>query len=642
MRPDGTQRHSGAGAVTAAVTRHRPGRKKVTTRTPVSVSAAPPLFRFVRPWWSTSWAAPLWTVPATGAATWAAIEWAGWAPWAAVAALVALAVLVRRPLTRHGLRLAGALAGLLAAVLAASTAPDVGRGAVLIVATGGALAAWPWLPMRTLAARRARVRTIRAAWPAVVEVTGLPEGTALEAVEPTARGWRLNVRAPRGADAGTLAHGARRIGSALGRGEVAVDLDEHDAGRAVVRVTEGADPLTGPARPRPDTAVATVADGAPFAVDENGRPVVLPLVEASGLIGGRPGAGKSVGLSLIAAAAVEAPDAVLWAVDLKGGVELGPWLPATTRAATTNTAAADLFAALDGVMTERLERLALDGARKLVPTADEPLIVLLVDELAELEKDQLAQLRRLVSLGRAPGISIWAATQRPSADLIPTSLRGLFRFAFSFPIKRRRDSDVILGDGWAADGVDASTLKAPGQCWAILDDGAVRCRSWLMTDADIGRTVARHADPGAPGEYTGHGTPLAGQVRTPTPSDDAPDARADNVRPFAPAPGHEHERTPAPEHERPPALAPAALARHPGWNTAGQYAHAIHAHLLTRTDSAAGTARAIGASDRTARRTLPRLEAVGLVELRGGRWSAHPATLDQLEALEAGTDEGAA
>ena len=118
------------------------------------------------------------------------------------------------------------------------------------------------------------------------------------------------------------------------------------------------------------------------------------------------------------------------------------------------------------------------------------------------------------------------------------------------------------------------------------------------------------------------------------------------MRPFALAPGHAHERTPAHEHARPLALAPghtpAVLARHPGWNTAGQYAHAIHAHLLTRTDSAAGTARAIGASDRTARRTLPRLEAVGLVELRGGRWSAHPATLDQLEALEAGTDEGAA
>ena len=165
--------------MTAAATRHhRPGRK--ATRPPVSITAPGPLLRLVRPWWSTAWAAPLWTGPAVGAMTWAAIVWPTVATWCAVVALVALAVLVRRPLTRHGLRLAGALAGLLAAVLAASTAPDVGRGAVLIVATGGALAAWPWLPMRTLAARRARVRTIRAAWPAVVEVTGLPEGTAQE------------------------------------------------------------------------------------------------------------------------------------------------------------------------------------------------------------------------------------------------------------------------------------------------------------------------------------------------------------------------------------------------------------------------------------------------------------------------------
>mgnify|MGYP001375680281 CR=1 FL=1 len=612
--------------MTAAVTHHRPGRK--ATRPPVTVAPPSPLFRFVRPWWSTSWAAPLWTGPAVGAMTWAAAVWPVVGTWCAVVALVALAVLARRPLTRHGCRAIGALCAVVAAVLAASTSTAVGPWAGLIVVAGAALAAWPWLPMRTLAARRARVRTIRAAWPSVVEVTGLPTGTALEGVEPTARGWRLGVRAPRGADAGTIAHAARRIGSAVGRGAVAVDLDATDAGRAVVRVTEGADPLTGPPRPRPADEVATVADGAPFGLDENGRAVVLPLVESSALIGGRPGAGKSVGLSLIAAAAVEAPDAVLWAVDLKGGVELGPWLPATTRAATTSAAAGDLFTALDELMTARLSRLALDGARKLVPTVDEPLIVLLVDEVAELEKEQLAQLRRLVSLGRAPGISVWAATQRPSADLIPTSLRGLFRFAIGFPIKRRRDSDVILGDGWAADGVDASTLKAPGQAWAILDDGAVRCRSWLMTDADIGRTVARHAGHTVHHEYTAHRAPMTGDDRTPPPSNDAPAAGADTVRPLAAVP------EPAPD--------PVALARHPGWSCAGTYAHAMHTHLLTCTDSAAGTARAVGASDRTARRTLPQLEAAGLVELRGGRWCAVPATLDALEALEGRTVEGAA
>ena len=614
-------------AAATTSTHYRPGRK--ATRPPVTVSAPRPLLRLVRPWWFTGWAAPLWGILAAAVGTWAAVLAPTLAPWAALVLLVVLATLARLAPTRRVLRAGGAASGALAAILASLTAPTVGTwGAVGIIAVGGLLAAWPWFPMRATSAQRARLRMIRSAWPSAAERAGLPTGTALDAVKPTPRGWSLAVRAPRGADAGLIAHAARRLGSTLGRSEVAVKLDAADAGRAVVEVTEGSDPLTGPPRPRPADEVATVADGAPFGLDENGRAVVLPLVESSALIGGRPGAGKSVGLSLIAAAAVEAPDAVLWAVDLKGGVELGPWLPATTRAATTSAAAGDLFTALDELMTARLSRLALDGARKLVPTVDEPLIVLLVDEVAELEKEQLAQLRRLVSLGRAPGISVWAATQRPSADLIPTSLRGLFRFAIGFPIKRRRDSDVILGDGWAADGVDASTLKAPGQAWAILDDGAVRCRSWLMTDADIGRTVARHAGHTVHHEYTAHRAPMTGDDRTPPPSNDAPAAGADTVRPLAAVP------EPAPD--------PVALARHPGWSCAGTYAHAMHTHLLTCTDSAAGTARAVGASDRTARPTLPQLEAAGPVELRGGRWCAVPATLDALEALEGRTVEGAA
>ncbi len=62
MRPDGTDQHPhGPGTMNAAaVTRHhRPGRtgRKAATSTPVKVATAPPLFRFVRPWWSTTWAA---------------------------------------------------------------------------------------------------------------------------------------------------------------------------------------------------------------------------------------------------------------------------------------------------------------------------------------------------------------------------------------------------------------------------------------------------------------------------------------------------------------------------------------------------------------------------------------------------------
>ena len=601
-------------AAATTSTHYRPGRK--AARPPVAVSAPRPLLSLVRPWWFTGWAAPVWGILAAAVGCWAAVLAPQLAPWAAVVLLVVLATLARLAPTRRVLRAGGAASGALAAILASLTAPTVGTwGAVVIVTTGGLLAAWPWFPMRAVSAQRARLRMIRSAWPSSAQLAGLPTGTALDDVSATPRGWRLAVRAPRGADAGLIAHAARRLGSTLGRSEVAVNLDAADAGRAVVEVTEGADPLTGPPRPRPADKVATVAHGAPFGLDEAGRPVVLPLVESSGLIGGRPGAGKSVGLSLIAAAAVEAPDAVLWVVDLKGGVELGPWLPATDRAATTDEAAAVLLGEAVDLMAARLEALAAAGRRKVDPTEADPLVVLIVDELAELEAENMATLRRLVALGRAAGVSVWAATQRPSADLVPTSLRGLFRLAVGFPTRRRRDSDVILGDGWAADGVDASTLNAPGQCWAILDDGAKRCRTWLMTDADIGAVVARSS--GTP--HTVHGAPSTGTDHPNTPRNDPSAASEDD------------ERTPA----APASLDAARLARHPGWQVAGKYAHAMHAHLLERTDSAAGTARAASASDKTARRTLPRLEAVGLVEKRGGRWAALPATLDALEQLTA-------
>jgi hypothetical protein len=607
-------------AAATTSTHYRPGRK--ATRPPVAVSAPRPLLRLVRPWWFTGWAAPVWGILAAAVGTWAAVLAPTLAPWAALVLLVVLATLARLAPTRRVLRAGGAASGALAAILASLTAPTVGTwGAVAIVATGGLLAAWPWFPMRATSAQRARLRMIRSAWPSAAERAGLPTGTALDAVKPTPRGWSLSVRAPRGADAGLIAHAARRLGSTLGRPEVSVSLDAADAGRAVVEVTEGADPLTGPPRPRPATPVATVAHGAPFGIDEAGRPIVLPLVESSGLIGGRPGAGKSVGLSLIAATAVEAVDAELWAIDLKRGVELKPWLPAATRAAKTDEAAAVLLAEAEQLMEARYDRMSDTDRRKITPSAAEPLIVLLADELAEMSDDNKDTLRRLVSLGRAAGVSVWAATQRPSAKLVPTDLRALFRLAIGFPTKRRRDSDVILGEGWAADGVDASALNAPGQCWAILDDGPKRCRTWLMTDADIGAVVARSAG----GQHTAHGAPSTGLDHPDAPSSDAPAASEDD------------ERTP----DAPASLDAARLARHPGWQVAGKYAHAMHSHLLECTDSAAGTARAVSASDKTARRTLPRLAAVELVELRGGRWAALPATLDALEQLTADAEVSA-
>ncbi|HSV65238.1 MAG TPA: hypothetical protein VLJ59_04915 [Mycobacteriales bacterium] len=46
-----------------------------------------------------------------------------------------------------------------------------------------------------------------------------------------------------------------------------------------------------------------------------------------------------------------------------------------------------------------------------------------------------------------------AATQRPSADIVPTSLRDLFGYRWAFRCSTDASSEVILGHGWlTADG----------------------------------------------------------------------------------------------------------------------------------------------------------------------------------------------
>ena len=580
---------------------------------PIAVAQPSPLISLTRPWFLTRWAIPPATIAVTEGAALALEAHALPASIALTGSVAAVLATSRLSGTVGRERLTG---GALAALCASSAPLLPAHIGYSVAAVGGLAAGLPWLPRSARRVQRRRIHEIRAAWPAVVAQADLPAGTELVDVAPTATGWRLWLRTPRGFPADLVADRSRRIAAALGRGTVRVFVSDADASRCSVEVTEGTDPLAAGTLPRPGETVATIRNGAPFGIDARGRTVTLPVVESSGLIGGRPGGGKSVGLSLVAAAAVEAPDAELWAVDLKRGVELAPWLNATTRAATTPEAAAALFGALEATMADRLDALASSGSRKHRPSPEDPLIVLLVDELAELDKDTFAQLRRILSLGRAAGISVWAATQRPSADLVPTAVRGLFRLAISYPVRRRSDSEVILGQGWAAEGVDASTLSAPGLAWLIADGGPTRLKSYYLDDADIGRLVAQH---------TGTGR------KQPEPP----------PRPETPENGPAFRTVPEPSGTNPPHRAQRAttgtnLDGHPGWKAAGGYALALHRSLTASPSTAAAAARAVGCSDKHARSALARLATVGLAARIGTQWEALPASIDALEALEGG------
>jgi DNA segregation ATPase FtsK/SpoIIIE, S-DNA-T family len=166
--------------------------------------------------------------------------------------------------------------------------------------------------------------------------------------------------------------------------------------------------------------------------DELGRRVEVTLAERNMLIGGEPGGGKSVALQLIVAHGALSPDCHLILVDGKR-VELGLWRACADRFIGPSVDdAIDTLHWLQGQIDERTEWLLDHKMRKITPDLGWPVYLMPIDEVAYYsatvgtnvqQKEFNACNRDIVARGRAPGIIPVEATQRPSADIIPTSLR---------------------------------------------------------------------------------------------------------------------------------------------------------------------------------------------------------------------------
>ena len=75
-------------------------------------------------------------------------------------------------------------------------------------------------------------------------------------------------------------------------------------------------------------------------------------------------------------------------------------------------------------------------------------MVLVVDELAELMlaggREAEANLVRLAQMGRATGIHLMLATQRPTVDVVTGLLKANIAIRISFTVASKIDSRVIL------------------------------------------------------------------------------------------------------------------------------------------------------------------------------------------------------
>ena len=241
-------------------------------------------------------------------------------------------------------------------------------------------------------------------------------------------------------------------------------------------------------------------------VDENGEHVYVNLAERNMLLGGEPGGGKSSGLNLITAHGALSYDCKLILVDGKQ-VELGPWRTAPTPfIGPSIRRSTEAFEDFQGTMNDRYKT-----SSRRRPPQDHPRfrrahlprrhrrVRLLLRHRRQQEPNGRSSpplARDLVARGRAAGVIVILATQRPSHQVIDPSMRDLFGYRWAFRCTTDSTSDVVLGHGWAVEGYTAASIDplARGVAWLLSETGVPRrIKTAYLTDHRHSRTSAAYA-----------------------------------------------------------------------------------------------------------------------------------------------------
>lgn len=268
--------------------------------------------------------------------------------------------------------------------------------------------------------------------------------------------------------------------------------------------------MTVPARPRPAAAPRPLSmfDPVHVAGDEFGRSVHLDFADQVGiLLAGEPGAGKSVGLTnIVAHGALSYSDCRLILID-GALVELGAWRScADTFVGPDMDAAIAVLEEQQHVIDERCQVLLDTGRKKIVRADGVPVHLVVIDELAyftatvgtkqQREKFIIA-LRDGVARGRKAAVRYVVATQRPSYDIVPTSLRDLLGYRWAFRCATEDSSDVVLGKGWVKRGYNAADIDTESRgVGLLLAEGRRvpnRVKAAYLDDAQVAALARRAA-----------------------------------------------------------------------------------------------------------------------------------------------------
>jgi S-DNA-T family DNA segregation ATPase FtsK/SpoIIIE len=161
------------------------------------------------------------------------------------------------------------------------------------------------------------------------------------------------------------------------------------------------------------------------------------------------------------------------------------------------------------VMKDRAARLA-GIVRQHIPTRAEPLIVVLVDEVAnltaylpdrDLRRRAEAAFALLLTQGRAVGVLVVACLQDPRKEVL--NYRNLFPTKVALRLDEPSQVHMVPGDGARQRGASADLIPdtTPGIGYVRVDGSAavVRVRAGYVSDDEIGDMAREYTPDGAPG-----------------------------------------------------------------------------------------------------------------------------------------------
>ncbi len=278
-----------------------------------------------------------------------------------------------------------------------------------------------------------------------------------------------------------------------GEGLVGLEVPNPSPGKVLMRSIVG----------EPDFNKVVQKGGLAFALgqDAGGQSLVLDLAAMPHvLIAGATGSGKSVCINSLVASLLmtRPPDELRMIMVDPKRVELTPFNGIPHLVTPVIVEPDEVQPALRGLINEMTRRYKLmeeTGVRNIAgynaKAASDPMcfLVLIVDELADLmmtgglEVEQ--QLVRLAQLGRAAGIHMVLATQRPSVKVVTGLLKANVPARVAFAVASQVDSRVIL------DGAGADALMGKGDLLLLNNDfpKARRGQGTLVYDDEMDRLV---------------------------------------------------------------------------------------------------------------------------------------------------------